>query len=64
MAGGILLSILCIACAVLLWHLAQRRGANTFFWATMGAIFGPLAIPFIFLTKAKTVPDTPPKHLE
>ena len=51
MTGAIILSILCISCAVLLWHIAEKRGANTLFWATMGAIFGPLAIPFVFLTK-------------
>jgi hypothetical protein len=31
--------------------MAEKRGANTLFWAIMGAVFGPLAIPFIFLTK-------------
>jgi hypothetical protein len=36
-----------------LWSIADKRGANTLFWAIMGAVFGPLAIPFIFLTKEK-----------
>lgn len=54
MIGAIVISIICIGCAYLLWHIADRRGANTLFWATMGAVFGPLAIPFIFLTKKKT----------
>ena len=40
-----------IGCAFLLWSFADKRGANTAFWALMGAVFGPLAIPFIFLTK-------------
>jgi hypothetical protein len=51
MIGMIIISVICIACAYLLWHLADRRGANTRFWAIMGALFGPLAIPFLFLTK-------------
>jgi hypothetical protein len=51
MTGMIIISIICIACAFLLWHIADRRGANTKFWAIMGAVFGPLAIPFVFLTK-------------
>ncbi len=53
MTGMIIISIICIACAFLLWHIADRRGANTKFWAIMGAFFGPLAIPFVFLTKKK-----------
>ena len=51
MFGAIVLSIVCIVCAYILWRIAEKRGANTLFWATMGAIFGPIAIPFIFLTK-------------
>jgi hypothetical protein len=34
--------------------MADKRGANTLFWAIMGAVFGPLAIPFVFLTKDKS----------
>ncbi|MEN8194838.1 MAG: hypothetical protein ABFS12_18600 [Bacteroidota bacterium] len=51
MPGLIIISIICIACAFLLWSIADKRGANTLFWAVMGAVFGPFAIPFIFLTK-------------
>ena len=51
MTGMIIISIICISCAILLWNIADRRGANTKFWAIMGAVFGPLAIPFVFLTK-------------
>ena len=50
MSGAIVISIVCIACAYLLWRMAEKRGANTLFWAIMGAVFGPFAIPFIFLT--------------
>jgi hypothetical protein len=51
MTGLIIVSAICLACAYLLWQIADRRGGNTKFWAIMGAIFGPFAIPFIFLTK-------------
>ena len=51
MTGLIITSIISISCAFLLWYIADKRGANTRFWAIMGAVFGPLAIPFIFLTK-------------
>ena len=63
MSGLIIISIICIACAFLLWSLADKRGANTLFWAVMGGVFGPLAIPFVFLTKNNksetTQPDDP-----
>ena len=51
MAGIILTSIIFISCAILLWNIADNRGAHTLFWAVMGGVFGPLAIPFVFLTK-------------
>jgi hypothetical protein len=54
MAGLIIISIVTISCAFLLWFIADKRGTNTVFWAIMGAVFGPLAIPFIFLTKDKS----------
>ncbi|WP_372683630.1 hypothetical protein [Desulfosarcina sp.] len=54
MTGMIIISIICISCAFLLWRIANKRGSNTRFWAVMGAVFGPLAIPFIFLTKDKS----------
>ncbi len=59
MTGMIILSLVSIACAYLLWQIADRRGANTLFWAIMGAVFGPLAIPFVFLTKKRSAPHRP-----
>jgi hypothetical protein len=32
--------------------LAKSRGANPVFWGVMGVLFGPLAIPFVFLAKS------------
>ena len=29
--------------------IAKSRGKNPVFWGVMGVIFGPLAIPFIFI---------------
>lgn len=31
--------------------IARNRGANAVFWGVMGVLFGPLAIPFAFLSK-------------
>lgn len=38
----------------LLYYLAARRGCNKQFWLIMGILFGPFALPFIFLGKKKT----------
>jgi hypothetical protein len=42
-----------IACIILCHQIAKRRGANPVFWGVMGALFGPLAIPFVFFAKPK-----------
>lgn len=63
MTGMIIISKICISCAFLLWHIADRKGANTKFWAIMGAVFGPSAIPFVFLTKNKALKAIPPDEL-
>lgn len=51
MFGAVAISIVCVLSAIILWNIAEKRGVNTLFWATMGAVFGPFAIPFVFLTK-------------
>ncbi|XQW83592.1 hypothetical protein ACOYR1_10530 [Thalassotalea piscium] len=33
------------------YYIAKSRKAQSYFWAFMGAVFGPFAIPFIFLSK-------------
>lgn len=37
--------------ATLCHVLAKQRGANPVFWGMMGVLFGPFAIPFVFLAK-------------
>ena len=49
----IVLVILLILSAVACHFIAKGRGLNSVFWGVMGGIFGPLAIPFIFLSKPK-----------
>lgn len=61
MAGLIIVSIVSIGFGVLLWHMADKRGANRRFWAVMGFLLGPFAIPFIYLTKDKSSKDNPSK---
>jgi len=41
--------------SILVCHtVAKKRGANPIFWAVMAAIFGPFAVPFVFLSKNKS----------
>jgi len=35
----------------LTYFIAAKRGANRIFWLVMGLVFGPFAIPFVFLAK-------------
>ncbi len=54
MTGMIIISIICISCAFLLWHIADKRGANTQFRAIMGAVLGPFAV-----SKKTVLPSLP-----
>ena len=50
----ILVAIVLLLVSVVACHtIAKRRGANRVFWGVMGALFGPLAIPFAFLAKPR-----------
>lgn len=49
---GLLYLILSIVVFVYLARtMAKRKGLNPVFWAVMGGLFGPLALPFILLAK-------------
>jgi len=48
----IVLTIAVFALSAIACHfIAKNRGANPVFWGVTGAIFGPIAIPFAFLSK-------------
>ena len=50
LAVSLAINVLCIgACH----QIAKRRGASPLFWAIMGALFGPFAIPFAFMAGPK-----------
>jgi hypothetical protein len=40
-----------IISAVICHFVAKHRGSRAVFWGVMGAVFGPLAIPFVFFAK-------------
>jgi len=43
-----------ILCGFICYYIARQRQANYTFWSVMGIAFGPLAIPFVFFSKAVT----------
>jgi len=53
---GLLIALLVVTIAsVVICHtVAKRRGLKPIFWGVMGAIFGPLAVPFVFLVKPQS----------
>jgi len=44
--------LITVLSAVICHHIAKKRGANPVFWGVMGLMFGPLAIPFVFLSRS------------
>ncbi len=49
----LVLLIVTILSIIVCYQMAEKRGADPVFWAVMGAIFGPLAIPVIYFMKPK-----------
>lgn len=43
-----------IVCAGICYSAAKKRNATVPFWVVMGALFGPLALPFVFMSKPKS----------
>lgn len=50
----LLLVIVNIICIVVCHSVAKSRGARPVFWGLMGAIFGPLAIPFVVFAQPES----------
>jgi hypothetical protein len=42
-----------IICAGVCYSVAKKRNAAVPFWVVMGALFGPFALPFVFMSKPK-----------
>lgn len=53
MAPVIVIALVFAASIICCHIIAKRRGSNPVFWGVMGALFGPLAIPFAFISKAR-----------
>ena len=57
MSMGLLVAVFFVSfVSIFICHfIAKRRGLRPVFWGVMGGLFGPLAIPFVYLAK----PDLP-----
>jgi len=53
MSGVIIGALIILASGLICHQLAKHRGAQPVFWGVMGIVFGPLAIPFVFLARTK-----------
>lgn len=51
MTGYLLVAITILSVGIC-YYAARQRGLSTPYWVFMGALFGPLAIPFVFLAKS------------
>ena len=51
MASGLIILLICISSAIYCHTEAKRRGLSPVLWGTLGAVVGPLAIPFLFLSE-------------
>ncbi len=47
-------------CALLCGIIAARRRARWVYWSVMGFVFGPFALPFVFLAKPRDQSGTRP----
>ncbi|WNC74100.1 hypothetical protein RGQ13_08955 [Thalassotalea psychrophila] len=58
--GIIFLLVINVICIFVCYFFAKWRKVNPKYWAVMGAILGPLALPFILFAKVekKSTNDT------
>lgn len=49
----IIMFVIAVASVIVCHMIAKKRGSNPIFWGVMGGVFGPLAIPLIFLSKKR-----------
>ncbi len=43
--------IVSLVCGAICYSMAKKRNLNVPLWVVMGALFGPLAIPFLYFSK-------------
>lgn len=53
MTLSIALLMVSALCVYVCYAVAKSKKANLLFWVTMGLLFGPLAVPFVFFAKPR-----------
>jgi hypothetical protein len=53
MTVSIALLMFSALCIYICYSVAKSKKANVTFWVTMGLLFGPLAVPFVFFAKPR-----------
>ncbi len=53
MSLALLVMAITLFSAYVCFTVSKEKGLNSIFWLWMALIFGPLAIPFIYLSKSK-----------
>jgi hypothetical protein len=53
MTAAIVIFLVLAASTMACHFIAKKRRSNPVFWGVMGAILGPLAIPFAFMSKVR-----------
>jgi hypothetical protein len=53
----IILLILNVLSIFICYYIAKSRGAKARFWSILGAIFDPLAIPFVLIPRSVVVSE-------
>jgi len=53
MTAAIVIFLIFMISIIVCHMIAKKRGGNPVFWGIMGALFGPLAIPFSLMSKGK-----------
>ena len=54
-----LLTAITVASAWFCFVTARKKGLNKVYWTTVGALFGPFAIPFVLMAKETSSTQDP-----
>jgi len=52
-----ILTLTFVTSAIVCHYIAKSNGKRPVFWGVMGAVFGPLAIPFVLLNSKRSESD-------
>ncbi|MEM1143122.1 MAG: hypothetical protein AAGI88_11120 [Pseudomonadota bacterium] len=55
MSTPLAMVLICAVSSGINYVIANRRGARASFWVVMGALLGPLSIPFVFFSRPVSI---------